>query len=257
MKRGDKKGQVTIFVIIGVVIVALIAIIYFLFPSVFTGVTGGTQNPYEYFQTCMEDSVTEAVNTVSAQGGSADPEHYIVYNGENIEYLCYTNENYKPCVMQQPMLKNHVEEEILISIEGQANLCLDDMKESFEKRGYDVDMRKRGFEVELLPKRVIIRSNTTMTLNKGGSEEYDKFKVILNNNLYELISIANSILNFEARYGDSETTTYMNYYRDLKVEKKKQIEGSTVYILTDLNTLNKFQFASRSYPWPAGYGLNE
>jgi len=77
--------------------------------------------------------------------------------------------------------------------------------------------------------------------------------VILNNNLYELVSIVNSILNWEARYGDSETTIYMNYYHDLKVEKKKQSDGSTIYILTDRNTLDKFQFASRSVAWPPGY----
>ena len=44
----------------------------------------------------------------------------------------------------------------------------------------------------------------------------------------------------------------MNYYRDLKVEKLKQSEGTTVYILTDLNNNKKFQFASRSMAWKPG-----
>ena len=46
----------------------------------------------------------------------------------------------------------------------------------------------------------------------------------------------------------------MNYYHDLNVEKKKQSDGSTIYILTDRNNENKFQFASRSVAWPPGYG---
>jgi hypothetical protein len=46
----------------------------------------------------------------------------------------------------------------------------------------------------------------------------------------------------------------MNYYHDLKVEKKKQLDGTNIYILTDRNNENKFQFASRSVAWPPGYG---
>ena len=95
-----------------------------------------------------------------------------------------------------------------------------------------------------------------MSLTKGDASNYDAFRVVVDNNLYELVSIANSILNWEASYGDAETTTYMNYYHDLKVEKKKQSDGSTVYILTDRNTEEKFQFASRSVAWPPGYGIN-
>jgi len=45
----------------------------------------------------------------------------------------------------------------------------------------------------------------------------------------------------------------MSYYHGLKVEKLNQEEGSTLYILTDKDTENKFQFASRSVAWPIGY----
>ena len=66
------------------------------------------------------------------------------------------------------------------------------------------------------------------------------------------MSIANSILSMEVQFGDSETTIYMNYYHDLKVEKKKQTDGTTIYILTDRITGDVFQFASRSIAWPPG-----
>ena len=75
----------------------------------------------------------------------------------------------------------------------------------------------------------------------------------MNNNIYELTSIAESILNWEAQYGDVETMTYMSFYKDLKVEKYKQTDGSKIYILTNRNTGDKFQFATRSYAFPAGY----
>jgi hypothetical protein len=170
--------------------------------------------------------------------------------------LCYTNEYYKTCVMQQPMLKDHIESEIKNEIKGQVTACFNSMRESYQKKGYDVAMKEGGTTIELLPERIASTFNYSLTLTKGeDTQKYNSFSVVLNNNLYELISIANSILNWEASYGDAETTTYMNYYRDLKVEKKKQEDGTKIYILTDRNTEDKFQFATRSVAWPPGYGI--
>jgi len=249
----SKRSQVTMFVIIAIVIIVIGVLIYMFYPKIKSTLGLDTQNPYQFIQSCLEDDVKDAVEILSLQGGSIQAKHYIVYNGDNIEYLCYTGEYYQTCVMQQPMLKSHIEGEIEQQINAKARTCFDNMKESFEKRGFEVNLRKVGMEVELLPKRVIVSFNHSLTLTKNEPETFDTFRVVLNNNLYELVSITNSILNWEARYGDAETTLYMNYYRDLKVEKKKQVEGSTIYILTNRNNQNKFQFASRSVAWPPGY----
>jgi hypothetical protein len=253
MKEDGKKGQVTAFIIVGILIVALGVLVYIFYPKI-TQATVSTENPYTFMQRCLEDDIKDVVETVSLQGGSVAPEHYIVYNGENIEYLCYTNEYYKTCVMQQPLLKPHVEEEITNEVKSFADDCFDELKKSYEDDGYNVELRKGETSVELLPKRVVVGFSHTLTLTKGETNNYDEFRVVLNNNLYEFVGIASSVLNWEARYGDAETTIYMNYYKDLKVEKKQQIEGSTIYILTDRNNGNKFQFASRSVAWPPGYG---
>ena len=248
-----KSGQVTIFIIIAITIIALGILIYMFYPKIKTSLSSELKNPAEFIQTCIEEEIENSVSKLSLQGGSLFPEHYILYNNEKIEYLCYSGEYYKTCVMQQPMLKQHIESEIENGIKDKVGECFDSMKQSYEKKGYKVNLKKGGVNIELLPKRIVAEFNYSLTLTKQDSEKYDSFKVILNNNLYELVSIANSILNLEAHYGDAETTTYMNYYHDLKVEKKKQSDGTTIYILTDRNTGNKFQFASRSLAWPPGY----
>lgn len=258
-KKGvSKKGQVTIFIILGIIIVVFAVLIFLFYPRIKSAFGFETQNPSQFMSSCIEEDVIEAVEIISKQGGSLNPEHYMLHKGDRIEYLCYTEEYYKTCVMQQPMLKEHIEEEISNAIKNSANNCLDELKKNFEKRGYEVSMTKGSIETELLPKRVVIKFNSQITLRKGQTERFDSLIVSINNNLYEMTSIANSILNFEARYGDSETTTYMNYYRDLKVEKLKQTDGSTIYILTDRNNpRNKLQFASRSVAWPPGYGTDK
>jgi hypothetical protein len=154
--------------------------------------------------------------------------------------------------MQQPLLKQHIENEIKNEINGEKKACFDSLKKNFESLGYSVTSVEGETKVELLPERIVVSFGNDLTLSKDDSERYDDLRVVLNNNLYELVSITNSILNMEARYGDSETTTYMNYYHDLKVEKLKQTDGTTIYILTERDKENKFQFASRSVAWPPG-----
>ncbi len=252
-----RKGQVTIFIIIAIMIVIIGVLSYLFYPKIGSNLWLESMNPSAFIQNCMEEDIKNSVERLSMQGGSLKPEHYFLYNDEKVEYLCYTEEYYKTCVVQQPMLKKHIESEIKKDIRGKAKECFDSMKESYEKRGYKVSLKQGEPDVELLPKRIVATFSNSLTLTKESSESYDNLRVVLNNNLYELLSIANSIIAWETRYGDAETTTYMNYYRDLKVEKKKQSDGTTIYILTDLNSGNKFQFASRSLAWPPGYGVDE
>ncbi len=246
----NKRGQVTIFIIVAIVIIALIVLIVMFYPKIKSTLGFETKNPNERLQDCLESEVEEAVLKLSLQGGSIDPESYILYQDNKIEYLCYTDEYYTTCTMQRPLLQNHIEAEIKNAITNRADQCFDEIKEDYEGSGYTVNLKKGDMTVELLPKRVSVSFEHELTLTKQHAENYESFKVVLDNNLYELVSITNSILNWEARYGDAETTTYMNYYHDLKVEKLEQSDGTTIYILTDRNTKNKFQFASRSLIWP-------
>ncbi|MFC1682118.1 hypothetical protein ACFL0X_00705 [Nanoarchaeota archaeon] len=257
MLNKNKRGQITIFIIVGIVVVAVAVLIYLFYPEIKAGLGFETKNPSEFIQDCLQEEIEKNIALVSLQGGSLNPEHYILYNGEKVEYLCYTREYYKLCVMQQPLLKRHIENEIENVVEGKAEECFNELKQSYEKKNFDVELKKGDSRLELLPKRIVMTFDHSLSLTKDSTERFEEFEVILNNNLYELVSIANSILNWEASYGDSETTTYMSYYPDLKVEKKKQTDGTTVYILTDRNNENKFQFASRSVAWPPGYGIND
>ena len=255
MKSVNNKGQVTIFIIIAIVLVVAGVLIYFFYPGIGSDFGGGAKNPSAYMQSCLEEETLEAVKVLSLRGGSIEPVHYILYEDNPIGYLCYTSQYFERCVVQVPFIESHVKEEIKNELEYSVDVCLDSMKESFEGRGYEVNLQKQGFEVEIEPKAIVLNIDVDISLQKGGVEEYDSIRVVVNNNLYELVSIAQSILDWETKVGDAETTLYMNYYHHLKVEKYKQSDGTTIYIITNRNTGEKFQFASRSLAWPAGYGL--
>lgn len=248
-----KKGQVTIFIIIAIAIIGLAVLIYQVVPRTSTTTSVSADNPQGFLETCLKEHIENVVETISLQGGNFEPELSILYQSNEISYLCYTSENFKLCSNQQPLLKRHVESEIKKNIEIQADRCFTEMETNFNDKGYNAVLSGGITRVELLPKRVIASfDNYRLTLTKGDTEVYESFDIILNNNLYEFVGITNSILSWEALFGEAETTTYMTYYRDLKVEKKEQIDGSRIYILTDRNTGSKFQFASRSNAWPSG-----
>jgi hypothetical protein len=156
------------------------------------------------------------------------------------------------------MLKEHVESEIKNAVSKQVELCSNELKAAYQSKGYKVSLTLGEMNVELLPKRIALTFDNKLSLTKGENvENYNEMKAYYENNFYEIISIVISILNSETSYGDTEVTTYMNLYRDLKVEKLKQSEGTKIFILTDLSNDNKFQFATRGIAWPAGYLNNE
>ena len=212
MKReGNKSGQVTIFIIIAMVIVIFAVLVYLFYPSISTTLGYSSKSPSQQIEDCIKPSITDSVNKISIHGGVINPGFFYEYAGEKLEYLCYTNENYKTCVMQQPMLLENIQNEIKKNILNVSNACFDDLESTYQRQGYQVNLNRGATSVEIVPNKIIVSFNNTLTLTKTDTQSYKEFKVTTNNNLYQLINIAISILGFETRYGDSETTAYMNY----------------------------------------------
>lgn len=254
-----KKGQVTLFVIIALLIVALGVVIYLFYPQISSGLGAIRQDPNSFIQNCVQDDIKSAVKNISLQGGNLNPKFYVLNNDERISYLCYTENYYQTCIVQQPLLVQHIESEIKNGIQNKVKACFDELKTTFEQRGYTVSMRPGDIGVEIVPNKITSTFNYSVTLTRTQTQKYNSFNVVLNNNLYELLNIANSIIDWESKYGDAETTVYMDVYHDLKVEKVSPASefGSRIYILTNRDTGDEFQFASRSVVYPPGYGFGD
>ena len=239
----QKRGQLTIFIIVAVVVVAMVAIIFLVSPELRTGLGGAAESPENFIQTCLEDVIKEDVDMLSLQGGSLEPEFYYLYQDHKLQYLCYSSEYYELCTVQVPFLRTHIEGEIKESIEDDVEFCFDLLEENYK----DSTLTRGDMKVEILPQRILTTINNEFVFTKAGeTERRESFRVVLNNNLYELVAIAQNIIEWENIYGSVNPDTYMDLYRDLKVEKYDQIDETTVYILTNKDTEDKFQFVSRS-----------
>jgi hypothetical protein len=246
----NKRGQLAIIVIMALVIVAVI-VVFFAFPQV-NLLGGGDVNPSSFLRTCIESDVNEFVEVLSTQGGYLEPDNYILYQDMQVQYLCYTSEDYKPCVVQQPLLVNHIENEIKIQVEQRARTCVNDLKDRYEKQGYTVQTTPGNVEVDIVPGSINIEFDSPMTVTKESTQSFQKFSVGIDSQIYDLLLTAVSIIQFESTYGDSETTLYINYYPDLRIDKIKRDEG-TIYKLSNVLTQESFTFATRSLMWPQGY----
>ncbi|MDP1728598.1 MAG: hypothetical protein Q8L27_00155 [archaeon] len=255
--KKNKSGQITIFVIIAIMIVAVIGIIFQKqIINVLVPPTPGEMIP----KTCIENAVKESLNITMNNGGKINPELYFRYNNETINYVCYTSEWYQTCIMQVPFLKQAIEAEAEVYSQKKIDACFENMEQQLQSRGYTVKLTgSKTPTISLESKRVSIRFYISAQINKGDDapETYsaERFTTVYPSNSYNIIMIASSIQNFEARYGDSVIDTYMGIYPELKVEKMKQSDGTKLYIITDRNTLEKMKFATRSLAWPPGYGI--
>ncbi len=246
----SKRSQVTIFIILAIAII-LVLLLLFVGRDQLTTLLTGT-SPVNTIRNCVLDSLEPALEVVSLQGGSLNPENYYLYLDNKVDYLCYTEENYAKCVMQKPLLKQSIEKDLKEYISPRAKSCVEAVKQSLAEDGYQVSAKEPEITVSLIPSTVLVEIKTDLRFTKDTTETHESIKVDTDSKLYDFAMVASSISNWEARYGDSETMNYMIYYPDLKVEKKKQGDGTTVYILTDRPSLDKFMFASRSVAVPAG-----
>lgn len=251
-KRGQKRAQVTIFVILGLLIIIVLILLFLRsgeLKSFFLG-----KSPVERIKDCTKDSLEEGIEIVSKQGGAIDPENYYLYEGNKLDYICFTEESFQRCVMQKPLLKRSIEEELREFIKEDVEDCVLSVKRSLEKKGSSVSLKDPEINVELGVEDVVVDIDLDLRITKGEeSESYDNIRAGVSSSLYDFVIITSSIANLEAEYGDVSIDYFMTNNKWLKVEKLKRGDETKVYILTDRGSLEQFMFAIRSIPIPPGW----
>lgn len=252
----QKRGQTTVFIILAIVIVVFGILIYFFYPQV-SSALGFSVAPSAFMSECIQSEVLSGVDLLSKQGGYANPEGYITYEGQNVKYLCYTSQYYIPCYVQQPLLRAHFEQELAQLLKTKAESCATELENYYKSRGYTVSRDgETGVSVTIVPEKISVVVSAPMTVTKENTQKFREFRFEEKSNMYSLLMTATSIIDFESTYGDSETTSYMQYYPNLKIQKNKLGDGSKIYTLSDVTSGESFTFASRSLAWPGGYGLS-
>lgn len=246
----NKKAQLTVFIILGIILVAGILVFFFYVkPDFFKTSTELSVD------TCIKDAVNSEIENLVLTAGVINPQFNYMYQDENITFVCYTDEYYKPCVVQVPFLQSNFEQSLNRKTSEKIKQCYRDATAELRAEGYEVISGQIQSNVIIQPKSILVRVSSPITVSsQGSSQSFEKYDVEMPSDLFDLLSIADSVLQFESTYGDSNTLSYMAYYPDFIVDKIRRDDGIKIYVIDNKKDL-KFKFATRSYVWPPGYGI--
>jgi hypothetical protein len=249
MVRVNKKGQVTLFIVLAILLVFAISLAFFYVkPEIFFQ---SAKQPK--FESCLSNSLDPNLRSLALNAGILNPKFNYQYMGNNYTYLCYTNEDYQPCVNQEPFLTRAFENSLRSLIKREFQECYDSSVEDLRSRGYDVQTGAIDFNVSIEPGEIAIDINAPLVVSRGESTARSQtYRVKHRTNLYELLMVATSLVQFETYYGDSEQTAQMLYYPNILIDKQRRDDDTKVYTLTERNEKIEYRFAVRSYSWPAG-----
>ncbi len=256
----SKRSQATIFIIAGLIVIGVIAL-FFIFKGGIPGKIGGKEeaSPEKFLFSCINDKVKDAVDLLLSQGGHISPVIYKTFMFEdegyytNISYLCYTRNYYVSCINQEPMLIQHIKEEIKDYINEDVENCFSELKLSLEKQGYEVTSEYNGFEVELMPRRVSINIDGKITLTKTEeTSSKENFEIAIPTRLYDLARVVQEITSQEGEYCNFEHLGYMLLNPEFNIDKFRTSDLSTIYTVQHKDSEEKFRFAVRSCVIPPG-----
>ncbi len=255
-----KRGQVTIFIILGIIVVAAIALFLIFGSKIVPEIGFGKEvNPVPFLDSCIEDKVKASLKTISSQGGYVESSLYKTFKFEgekdftDISYLCYTQNYYMSCINQEPMLIQHLKNEIKTDISDEVKTCFDELTSSLEKQNYVVDAKYNGFNIELARGKVIVDIDAELVLTKSGeTTKQEDFKIVMPSRFYDLALVVQEIISQEAEYCNFEHVGYMFFYPEFNIDKFGTSDAVIIYTVEHEDSKEKFRFAIRGCVIPAG-----
>lgn len=250
----SKRGQATIFIIIGLVIAILIILIFFVRNAFFFGPVTAENLQKElspikqHIITCAEDVSPDFIEKIGLQGGYlVTPEDsYRAYESNQISYLCYDIPNSPLCYNRMLTLQN-MQEQLAEHINFGLMQCLDIM--SFKKYNYELILGERNTEVAIGKDIILVNVNYPITIKKGDVEvSLSDISVPLDYPLGRLYDVSQEIIDVETEFGEFDQLTYMLAKKGQIIIDKKRPYPDKLYILKTKDSPYIFQFFIQDEP---------
>lgn len=204
----NNKGQVTIFIIIAVIIVAAVAGFFILKDSLISQKIPPDLEPaYSTFLSCMQNDLSDGVNLLESQAGYIylpdfkPGSAYMPFSsqlnflGNPLPYWYYVSENNFP--KEQVPSKRDMERQLEDFINEKIRNCVFD---SYYEQGYEIDEGEPDAKVSIGENAVGINLNMNLRISKANSTALVKnHKLSINSNLGKLYGSAIKIYNQEQK----------------------------------------------------------
>ncbi|HKL24167.1 MAG TPA: hypothetical protein VJ912_02430 [Candidatus Nanoarchaeia archaeon] len=169
MLKSNKRGQVTIFIIISVLIVISVSLFFILRSDFITkntneiNVDPAIQPIYNYVDNCVESSSREVIHTIGAGGGYYEIRPEVSTEVLGITYYIKDGKNIMPS-------KNIIANQISGNIETQLENCTSDLNKEFND--YYIKKKNSSVETKIKSEEVIIKVEYPILIRKEESR-YD------------------------------------------------------------------------------------
>lgn len=248
-----KRGQTTAFVIVGIVILAVVILLFYLREQFFLGpVTTTTLQdrlvPLEnHIKECLQKISDEPIKRIGLQGGylSLGSGAYGQYKGDSISYLCFSQGGKATC-SNRMLTTTSMEQQLSETISKGLATCLN--LGNF-KRGFDMQIGQQKVTTAIGPSAVIVTLNLPLTIRKDDVVvTRDSFSQTFQYPLGRLYEVSQDIVDYESQFGEFEQLSYMLTHKGEFVIDKKKPYPDKVYILKTKDSPYIFQFMIQGEP---------
>ncbi len=155
----NKRGQVTIFVVVAIIIIAIVALIYFSNQDKVSQdpFTPETESIYEDIYSCIEFTAKNAIYSIGQTGGYYLPS--LISNQDGIAYYYYEGENFMPS-------KEELSYEISQVIDNTLKLCTE---EKLNVTHINITSGKIESSIEIWDYKMIVNVEYPITITKEDS----------------------------------------------------------------------------------------
>ncbi|MDP4012904.1 MAG: hypothetical protein Q8R00_04850 [Candidatus Nanoarchaeia archaeon] len=247
-----KKGQVTMFIIAGIVIVAAVLLVIFLRGRLFVVVTPENLpdqliSIQDHIENCLKEVAPDYIERIGLQGGylSTPEETFRSTLGIPISYLCYNQDRVPNCYNRMLTLP-HMQDELSRAIQEGLQTCLDLRR---LERGFSMDIGALDVDTEIGKDNVLVTANLPITLTKEqATVSEDEFFVNFDYPLGRLYDVSQEIIDIEAVYGEFDQLNYMLAKRGQYIIEKQRPYPDKLYILQHKDSNYIFQFHVQGEP---------
>ena len=211
----EKKGQTTLFIVLGILLVAIVILYLVLvrqdiIPPLLAPTDAATDMAAveTHVKGCLEDVGGTYVTLIGLQGGylSPAPDTYRLYNDSAVSYLCWNQEGVATCTNRLLTL-SHIEEELTDAIDQELSTCI-----NVKDISSDADIAKEWeLAVAIRQNSVDLTLDYPVTIDKGKGDiaSEDTFSASVDAPLGDLYQVSQDIVNDHALYGDFDHLLYV------------------------------------------------
>lgn len=249
----SKKGQLTLFVIIAIAIVAIIGILWLtvLKPK---APALNINDPEAYIRDCVKAQLETSEKELLENNGYYNlTNNYFVYYGKKVPILCEASKFYTPCIVQEPMFMNHLTDELEKRMKKPTEKCFNDLLDNLKKNGYDVQEGNLNQSIEIHKDYIEEIMKKEITTKKGDeTRAYNQFNTRIVSALYSIADTERQIINYESTLCEFNNMNWMMYYPEIEVRKFVASDSTKVYTLTWRETNKSMSMAVKTCVMPAG-----